>query len=205
MISQVENHEALVNSAIQDVQEAGARARVQLKKVKQDGENMRRKLAELQDSEQLWGDRALRSADLDEKRAIECVRRKKRAEKEIGELEQQVLQHTRLEKQLTADLATIDDRLNELKRQRNIMRTRQSRAEALAGLRKEDSTVISEIEGIFERWETKVAEYELQAETGTGNTDDLEDEFLSQEEELELKNCLAAMKGNREANAANPK
>jgi hypothetical protein len=77
------------------------------------------------------------------------------------------------------------------------MRTRQSRAEALAGLRKDDSTVISEIENIFERWETKVAEYELQSEVGGEALDDLEDEFISQEEELELKKTLAALRTNR--------
>ena len=40
MISQVENHESLVNAAISEIQEAGARATVQLKKVKHDGAAM---------------------------------------------------------------------------------------------------------------------------------------------------------------------
>ena len=43
MVSQVENHEALAESAIRDVQRAAARARVQLGRVRQDGSTLRRR------------------------------------------------------------------------------------------------------------------------------------------------------------------
>lgn len=193
VISQVENHEALVNSAIQDVQEAGARAKVQLKRVRLDGENMRKRLKELHDAEELWKGRAIRSAGENEKRALECVRRSKRIAKEIADLEVQQREHARLEKQLTEDLGNIDVRLADLKRQKNLMRTRESRAQILSAIQKQDSAVISEIEGIFERWETKVSEYEAINEVTRDPLDDLESEFVSQEEEEDLKLALSGL------------
>lgn len=193
VISQVENHEALVTSAIQDVQEAGARAKVQLSRVRRDGESLRRRLTELRDGEDLWRQRAVKLAQTDEKRALECVKRAKRHAKEIAELETQEREHAKLEKQLAADLAAIDARLGELNRQKNLMRTRESRAHVLAAIQKNDSNVISEIEGIFERWENKVAEYEILSEAQSSGDDDLATELSAQEEQEELRVALTEM------------
>ncbi len=195
MISQVENHEALVTSSMKDVQEAGARAQVQLKRMRLDGQQMRKRLADLREQVELWCSRAKASADVDEKRALECIKRKKRIEREIGEIEEQERDHTKLEKQLTQDLVVIDDRLTRLRQQRNALRTRQSRAEALRSLQNDDGLVISEIDEIFDRWETKITEYEVQASCRLDEKDDLEAQFTSAEEESALKEELKTLLG----------
>lgn len=191
--NQVENHEALVNSALKEVQEASAKARVQLQKVQADGKGMRKKLIELREAEEQWKERALKAAKLDEKRALECVKRRKRVQADIGTLEEQEREHAKLEKQLGEDLVKVEDRFQQLKKQRNLLRTRQSRAEAMGALHIEDSCLISEIDDIFERWETKVTEYELQGNCTVGDRDLLDEEFQSEEEESELKESLAAL------------
>lgn len=195
MITQVENHEALVNSAIDEVQRSGARARVQLNRVMQDGRKMRARLEELREKELVWKDRAVKSAALDEARALECMKRNRRTQKEIESLEEQVKEHARIERQLTADLGSIDQRLGQLKTQRNLLKTRQSRAEALRAFQAEDSHIISEIGDIFERWEVKVGEYELQGDCALRGGDDFEGEFVSQEEEEELRESLKKLLG----------
>ncbi|MDC0358600.1 PspA/IM30 family protein, partial [Oligoflexia bacterium] len=182
MVTQVENHEALVNSAIREVQAAQSRASVQLKRVQQDGKNMRRRAIEIKEADELWKERATKVAKLDEKRALECLRRRKRIQREVIELEEQSLEHARLEKQLVKDLSLVDERLGKLRQQKNLMRTRQSRAEALKSIQKDDSIIFSEIDEIFDRWEIKVSEYEIQGGCSTGSYDDFEDEFLSAEE-----------------------
>ena len=196
MITQVENHEALVNSAIDEVQRSGARARVQLNRVTQDGRKMRARLEELREKELVWKDRAVKSAALDEARALECMKRSRRTQKEIESLEEQVKEHARIERQLTTDLGSIDQRLGQLKTQRNLLKTRQSRAEALRAFQAEDSHIISEIGDIFERWEVKVGEYELQGDCALRGGDDFEGEFVSQEEEEELRESLKKLLGS---------
>lgn len=190
MISQVENHEALVNASIKEVQQAGARAKVQIGRVRTDGQMMRRRLSELKNQEEQWTERALRTAAIDEAKAVQCVKRKKRIEREIAELETQILGHNKLEKQLSSDLALIDDKLTRLRQQRNLLRTRQSRAEALKTLQQDDSGIISEIDDIFERWEIKVAEYEAGAQAPMRGADELEQDFATEEEREELKTAL---------------
>ena len=193
MISQVENHEALVTAAIKEVQESGARAQVQLKRMKVDGQNMRRKLVDLRNTSEQWKERARATAGLDEKRALECLRRQKRVDKESAELEIQEREHTKLEKQLSQDLLLIDERLIRLRQQRNTLRTRQSRAEALKSLQSDDGNIISEIDEIFERWEVKIAEYEVIGSCSVRPEDDLENQFENEEEEAALREDLKCL------------
>ncbi len=190
MVTQVENHEALVNSAIREVQEARARAQVQLKRVRNDGQGMRKRLVELAQAAEQWKERAMTAAKTDEQKAVECLRRQRRAAAALLELEEQERAHAKLEKQLTADLGSIDERLVTLKQQRNLMRTRQSRAEALKTLQGDDSRIISEIDDIFERWEIKVSEYEIEGSCVESTGDALEEQFNAQEEETALKEEL---------------
>jgi phage shock protein A len=193
MVGQIENHEALVSSAIKEVQEAGARAQVQLKRMRNDGQQMRKRLEELRSQSVAWTERAKASATQDEKRALECLRRKKRGDEQLAELETQEREHTKLEKQLSQDLVSIDERLTRLRQQRNTMRTRQSRAEALQALQSDDGQAISEIDDIFDRWETKIAEYEAVGACRLERNDDLETQFTTEEEERELRSTLNAL------------
>lgn len=193
MITQVENHEALVNSAIEDMQRSGSKARVQLNRVVGDGKKMRNRLEELKTKETLWKERALKTASADEARALECLKRHKRTQREIKTLQDQIAEHSRVEKQLISDLGTIEERLGRLKTQRNLLKTRQSRAEALRAFQSEDSHLISEIGDIFERWEAKVGEYELQGSCGLKVSDELEGEFVSEEETQELRESLKSL------------
>ena len=190
LISQVENHDALVSSAIREMQEAGTRAKVQLSRVKRDGEKLRKRLAELHLSEEQWKERALKCAPLDETRALECLRRQKRIQREIAGLEEQSREHTRIERQLNDDMKIVEDKLTKLTQQRNLMRTRQSRAEALRIVRDDDSSLLYDIDDIFERWESKVTLYECEGGCGHEGGDALEEDFSSQEEEQELKKEL---------------
>lgn len=195
VISQVENHESIVNCAIREVQETGARAKAQLNKVSQDGQAMRKRLLELKDQTELWQERAIKTAGIDEKKAIECLRRKRRLEKTISELETQEREHARFEKQLAADLIVLDEKVVRLKQQRNVLRTRQSRAEAMRLLQSDDSALVNEIDDIFERWEFRVGEYEARATAFTEKVDELDEDYSLQEEESSLRAELDKISG----------
>lgn len=193
MISQVENHDALVRSAIKDVSDTAARAKVQLSRVQRDGHEMRRRLNEYREQEAQWRERALSSAKLDEARALECIKRAKRLTRQIQSLEADERAHSKSEMQLQEDLKKISERLLKLKEQRNLMRTRQSRAQALQQVQGDDTHIISDLEEIFDRWETKVAEIEAHGDTFVIEEDSLESQYRTEEEEKELKEELAQL------------
>lgn len=193
MMAQVENHEALADSVIRDVRRAAARAKVQLGRVQADGEGMRRRLAELEQAESRWRERARECAESDEDRALECLRRSRRAAGSLPELARRLAEHLRTEKLLSADVAKVEQRLEQLQLQRNLMRTRQSRAEALSGARAAESVGAGELGEIFEHWDTRITELELDGGVDT-DVDSLELEYADAEERDELLAELAELR-----------
>src|SRR4051812_16134493 len=128
LIVQVENHEAQVSSTLRELEQGVARSKVQLMRVERDGLALEQALSEEKQAATRWRERATREEQ--ELRALECLRRHKRCERRVRELSQNQSEHARVELQLKHDVRTLEQRLFELRQQRNTMRTRQSRAEA---------------------------------------------------------------------------
>ncbi|RIL07850.1 MAG: hypothetical protein DCC75_09700 [Proteobacteria bacterium] len=195
MVCQVQNHEALVNAAIKEVHETAARAKVQIARVRADGAQMRKRLSEMRQEYEIWQERAVKVAGADQAKALECLRRKKRLAKQISSLEVEERGHSKHEKQLADDLVRIEERLNQLRHQRNMLRSRQTRAEALSALQGNDAVVLSEIDEILDRWEIKVTQYEMQGDCNSSSVDALASDFAGEEEDtalqLELNQLMA--------------
>ena len=192
MVTRIENHEALAASAIREVRQGAARATVQLRRVRADGARLRDELAARCEAEQSWRERAARSGTEDREKAIECLRRSKRAAREAAELERRLAEHERIEKQLAQDVAAVEDRLSRLQEQRNVLVTRQSRAEALSSVRDAQAPCGVDVDEVFGRWETRVAEREYEGDC-LPRGDDLEDTFTREEESDELGAELDAL------------
>lgn len=192
-VTQIENHDALVASAIREVQRGEARARVQLTRVKRDGESLRAKINMARASAKSWEERAQVVAATDQKKAIECMKRRKRFLQEINERELQLAEQDRMEQELVRDIEAVQGRLEELKRKRNLMKGRESTAYSLSTLQSQEVGILGELDDVFERWEVKISEYETSAAKSESGIDELEAEFLSQEEEQELAGELAKL------------
>jgi phage shock protein A len=192
MIVQVENHEAQAASALRDLEQGVARSKVQLSRVERDGRAMKQALEEEVEAAARWRDRARREEQ--EARALECLRRHKRAESRSRELKESFTEHERIEQQLKRDVQTLERRLLELRQQRNTMRTRQSRADAFGVAQAQGDLESSEIGQIFERWETRIAESEVQSGCLVASVDSFDEEFLDVEEAASLKLELAELK-----------
>ena len=186
LADQVENHEALVTAAIRDVEKATARANVQFKRVQLDGKRMRQQLQDLRTQEERWEERAKRSAESDRDKALECLRRRKKVQAAVQELEKQERGHAATEKSLAQDLIRLNEQLQALKQKRNIMRSRETQAHAMATLSREDSRVFEDIDAIFDRWETNISSQELHADRSTVAVDALEFDFEEDEQRENL-------------------
>ncbi len=184
MVAQVENHQGLADSVIREVQRAAARAKVQLARVRQDGGTLRRRLAEDRDAEIRWKERA--RGESDEDRALECLRRSHRAARQVKELERRLGEHERAEQRLARDVRAVEERLSDLKQRRNLMRTRQSRAEALSAASGAGTTCNEELHDIFDRWETRITELEFSGEIAAED-DPLEADYVGSEELEDLR------------------
>jgi len=197
MVSQVENQEALVNSALRDARQSTARAKVQLGRVHQDGAQLRQRIQNEEELVETWRKRAIQAGEKDEAKAIECLRRSKRAEQLVVQLTQRLVDHEQIEQQLIKDVRNMEEQLRALAEKRNLMRTRQSRAEAVKTIQGNAGVISTDLDDIFERWETRVTEKEI---AGSCNIqlDPLEENFVSQEEENALRDELNELLGNSE-------
>lgn len=194
LVSQVENHEALVESALVEMRAKTARAKARLERVARDGRELRERVQRERAATASWRERARSCAD--EARALECLRRGRRAEAAAGALAERLAEHERIEAQLRTQLRALDERVVELQQTHHVMRTRQTRAEALACL--QQASAGSDIESVLERWEGRLAEQELVETVGEREEDAFGAEFTSAEEKASLVAELAALRGSHE-------
>jgi phage shock protein A len=193
-VSQVENHEALVESAMLDMRTKTGRAKARLERVRRDGRELRERLHQERAAVDTWRQRAV-SCD-EELRALECLRRSHRAQSLAEGLSARVAEHERVEAQLTKELRVLEERVSEIKQSYHVMRTRQTRADALACL--QQASAGTDIESVLERWEGRLAEHELGGDLGSSEADTFEADFASTEEKASLAAELAALRGRHE-------
>ena len=185
-VSKVENHDAIINSALRDTQQAAARSRVRLERVRKDGHNLKTRRGNLQLAVLRWAERAKSVASQDETKALECLRRRKDCEKQLHNLEDSIAKHDELEARIAEQVKKIEARIGEVAQQRNMMRSRQSVAEAMRTINNIEGVSYGEIEDTFDRWEINLGETEILIGAAT-TSDPLDSAFLTEEETTELR------------------
>lgn len=185
-VSKVENHDAIINAALKDTQQAAARSRVRLERVRKDGQLLKNRCESLQQAETRWKDRATSIAADDEKRALECLRRRRECAQQLAALKDSIEKHNELEARIAAQVKKIDDRITEVSRQRNMMRSRQTVAEAMRAIHDIEGVSCHSVEDTFDRWEINLGETEIL--TGAAiDSDPLDSAFLADEDAAELR------------------
>jgi len=185
-VSKVENHDAIVNAALRDTQQAAARSRVRLERVRKDGHALKNRYQSLQLAETRWTERARRLATSDEAKALECLRRRKECATQLRNLKDSIEKHEELEGRIAAQVKKIEARIGEVAHQRNMMRSRQSVAEAMRAIHNIEGVSYGEVEETFDRWEINLGETEILLGASSAS-DPLESEFLAEEDTEALR------------------
>jgi len=193
-VSQIENHDAIVEASLRESQRAAAQARVRLQRVKRDGESMLRKQKTLLQKIENWSARAQANHANDRQLALQCIARRKQCISEEQEVQVALKQHTELEQQLVETITTIERRITDMSRQRNQMRSRQSAAEALRVMNKIEGSNNNGIDDTFERWDLTISETEINAGVSSlpMESDPLDAQFDAEEEQQALEAELNA-------------
>jgi len=185
-VSKVENHDAVINSALRDTQQAAARSRVRLERVRKDGQSLKMRQETLIVAVSRWGERAKSVAAKDEAKALECLRRRKDCETQLHSLRDSIEKHDELESRIAEQVKKIEARIGEVAQQRNMMRSRQSVAEAMRTINNIEGVSYGEVEDTFDRWEINLGETEIMMGAAT-MTDPLDTAFLTEEDTAELR------------------
>ena len=191
-VSQLENHEAVVHAALKDTRTMAAKAKVRLARVQKDGAVMQQKLDSLQAAERSWAERAIAQADQDNKAALECVRRRNHCQEQLAATRGRLETHRQQEKRLLDTVASIEARLQEIENTRNMLRTRQTTAEARNAVTRLETDSTCDLDDVIERWEMRILETEY-AGPMQPETDSFEAEFEQQEDCAALEAQLAEL------------
>lgn len=185
-VSKVENHDAIINAALKDTQRAAARSRVRLERVRRDGASLKTRYRDLELASTRWAERAKSVAAEDEAKALECLRRRRECQAQLGSLKESIAKHDELETRIGEQVKKIEARIGEVTHQRNMMRSRQSVADAMNAIHSVQGTSVSDIEDTFDRWEINLGETEIFLGAATPS-DPLDTAFLDEEDAAELK------------------
>lgn len=191
-VSRIENHDAIINAALKDTRRAAARSRVRLERVRRDGNALKTRYRELESAAVRWADRARSIADEDETRALECLRRRRECLAQLENLKESIARHDELEQRIGEQVQTIEERIKEVTEQRNMMRSRQSVAEAMHAMNSVQGDSAIDIEDTFDRWEINLGETEILFGT-THTSDPLDTAFLQEEDKADLRAELEEM------------
>lgn len=194
-VSRIENHDAIINAALKDTRRAAARSRVRLERVRRDGNALKTRYRELESAAVRWADRARSIAVEDETRALECLRRRRECLAQLENLKESIARHDELEQRIGEQVQDIEGRIKEVTEQRNMMRSRQSVADAMHAMNSVQGDSAIDIEDTFDRWEINLGETEILFGT-THTSDPLDTAFLEEEDKAELRAELEEMLEN---------
>lgn len=192
MVSQVENHDAVVAVALKDTRAATAKAKVRLERVQKDGEAMRKRLQEATRMEKLWENRARETAETDEEKALACLARRNQCREQATQLQSALTRHEELETKMCENVKRMEQRLRDIAQQQNLMRSRQSTADAMRIISKIEGNTDNGIEETFDRWEMLITETEYSI-GHMPDTDALDLSFVKQENTAQLQAELASL------------
>lgn len=194
-VSQIENHDAVVEASLKETQKAAARAKVRLQRVQRDGQSLRDRQAALKQKIEHWTERARQNHVHDKPLALECVGRRKHCLAEEQSVQLALNQHAELERQLSQRITSIEKRVSAMSQQRNQLRSREATAEALRIINRVEGNDSSGIDDAFERWDMSIIETEISAGSNPllSPNDELEAQFSAVEQQAELESELEAL------------
>ena len=89
-ISRIENHDSVIEVALEETRDAAARLKVQTARVRGETTRLRREIERQEQDEVRWTERAKRVAKEDEERALTCLKRRDECRAQIRILSQQL-------------------------------------------------------------------------------------------------------------------
>lgn len=186
----IENQEAVAEGIIAEVEEAVVSVRAELIKMRNEISRVEKQIQVQEKEKTTWIDRAKRSAESDREKALNCARFVKQCETRLNDLTSELVEIRKVERELLANLTEGEQRLNELKRKKRILASRQTRADATNYARSAGGSLFGDAEDLFSRWEAKVGKSEGLSDTGSTESELMAMEFASEEEQEELNDLL---------------
>lgn len=194
-LCRLENHEAVAQCAIDDLRKGVAQIKVQRNRAQAELEQLEYQADEAQKGVSDWQARAVRFADDDEAKALDCLARAEQQQAQAERLAQQIEAHQKLVDELQATLQKAEAQLQQLTLKKSALAARGARSRSLKAVERAECDGTTQ--EIFDRWEVQVMTDEVTEINEGVSVDRLERELLAEEEQARLKEKLAALRESK--------
>ena len=189
VVGEIENHEAVVQAALNDMQKKIAKAKLALAKVHQEEQRLQSQMAEQQQGAEQWRKRAMEAARENESLALDCLNRSQNCDRRAEQLKHALTNFSENARQLSEQVETGEQKLGELKQKLVLMKARESSTQVLALTPEMDRRSEKLLEDAFDRWDLSIGENEL-VMGEIKMADPLEQQYLDRERKEALRRDL---------------
>ncbi|MCP3669412.1 MAG: hypothetical protein GY814_03040 [Gammaproteobacteria bacterium] len=202
VVGEIENHDALIQATIKEQRKKIAAAKVQHARLQGAQQRIQEQISQLTAEERQWAERAIKEAERDPSQAMACMQRRQQAQNQIKQLGQSRDEYQKAAEKMAQDLSHSDSDLRSMKQKHELLRSRQTSADALTVISDMDHTHTDELESSFDRWEIKISQAEIMADSYEP-VDTLEQAYINEENQqalsIELEELIAKEKSNDNA------
>lgn len=192
VVGEIENHDALIKVTIAEQKKKLAAAKVQLSKIHTSEKRVKEQLAQNAIAIRKWEQRAIAEAETHEEKALQCLQRKKQIQQQEYQLKEMLVEYKQTAQKIAADIERCEQEVQSMIQKHELMRARQSSVDAMAVISEAGSSHLDDLQNSFDRWEVKISQGEMFS-TQLDNVDLLEQEYIAQENDMELKQELALL------------
>jgi phage shock protein A len=196
-VSRIENHDAIIDAALQESRDAIARLKLQQSRMNRKLESIDTQLASLHNDEQNWVRRAKSLARDDEAQAIACLERRDRCVEQIKQLQQQREQCNEMTFRLSKNLLKLEQKLISDEQRLQGFRGRDLTTKAEHAIQDVICSDSTNLEQTFDRWELAITRKEMQQQAVDplmASADTFEERFQREERsaahKAELKSLM---------------
>lgn len=192
-VASIENHEAIVKATLNESRQALASAKIQLQRVDAEHQRQQDQLQALQQRIDTWTTRAKDIGDKDREKALRCLQERANDQANLDKARALLTRHSDMQQRMRDQVASLESRVSELHRQHRELLSRDTVSRANAQLDAVQLNPHSNLDDVFDRWETAIKSRELGHEyvnTNVVSTADLDAEMSADETRAELNSEL---------------
>lgn len=195
-ISQIENHDAVIETAIREERDAIARLKLQQSRIRREQERLNGEINQASQDEANWTERAKRCAqNADEQQALRCLERRSQCRADIQRLRAKAETTGKQLLDTESRLSEAQGRVDAMEQRRRDFQNRDLSARADQAWALSSGNDADGIEQAFDRWELQITRGEMNAQVANSGTelDPLEAQFKDEEKQSALKAELKAL------------
>ncbi|MCB1935761.1 MAG: PspA/IM30 family protein [Nitrosomonas sp.] len=201
VVTGIENHDAVIQASLDEMSNKIAKAKIALNRACRERDRLKTEIEPQLNNVQRWRERAVSCAQSDEAKALECLRRSHCCENQAAAMQKTLDEYERSIETMIVKIKSSEQHLAEMKQKLTLMRARQATSNVnstLSTTNPPNGDVEKMLDETFTRWEMNIHHDDIITLECPDTMDAMEREFITQEQQNDLRNELSALLAKEE-------